>query len=198
MTSRADAADATRAALLEAAGRLLDDGGPDAVTVRAVGAQAGVTRGAPYGHFDDKQHLLTVIAGASWDAVTQRLRGLRDDPALTASDRLRGAVRGMVDVGLRHPHRYALMFVRPPAHAEIVLDAAAASQDVFLEIVGAAVGEERARTVGALLLAGAHGIANMESSGHLGSAKWGVTADELIDELVLRATLPNPQLSSET
>lgn len=189
MGTRTDAAEATRVALLDAAGQLLDEGGPDAVTLRAVGARAGVTRGAPYGHFDDKQHLLTVIAGESWDAVAARLRRLRDDATLSGADRLRGAVRGMVDVGLQRPHRYALMFVMPSAHAEIVLDAAAASQDVFLAIVGDVVGAERARTVGALLLAGAHGIASMESSGHLGSPKWGVTADDLIDELVLRATL---------
>jgi AcrR family transcriptional regulator len=54
MNSRAETAAATRKALLTAAGELLDEDGPDAVTLRAVGAHAGVSRGAPYGHFERK------------------------------------------------------------------------------------------------------------------------------------------------
>jgi AcrR family transcriptional regulator len=60
--SRVESAAATRRALLDAAADLLDTGGPDAVTLRAVGARAGVTRGAPYRHFPDKDSLLTAIA----------------------------------------------------------------------------------------------------------------------------------------
>ncbi|MBN9188177.1 MAG: TetR family transcriptional regulator, partial [Microbacterium sp.] len=42
MISRADSAASTRAGLLRAASELLDEGGTDAVTLRAVGARAGV------------------------------------------------------------------------------------------------------------------------------------------------------------
>jgi len=64
------------------------------------------------------------------------------------------------------------------------LEAASRSQDRFLEIVGAG----DARRYGALLMAGAHGIASMELSGHLSEAKWGTTGDELVATLV--ASLP--------
>ncbi len=37
-----------------AAADLLEEGGPDAVTLRAVGARAGVSRSAPYRHFTGK------------------------------------------------------------------------------------------------------------------------------------------------
>ena len=49
--SRVESAAATRRALLDDAAALLDSGGPDAVTLREVGARAGVSRGAPYRHF---------------------------------------------------------------------------------------------------------------------------------------------------
>ena len=68
------------------------------------------------------------------------------------------------------------------------LEAASRSQDRFLEIVGAIVGAGDARRYGALLMAGAHGIASMELSGHLSEAKWGTTGDELVATLV--ASLP--------
>lgn len=62
MVTRSKPAAITRRTLIAAAAELLDQSGPDAVTLRAVGARAGVSRGAPYGHFEDKAHLLTVLA----------------------------------------------------------------------------------------------------------------------------------------
>ena len=47
MTSRLESAAKTRRALLDAAAELLDEGGPEAVTLREVGSRAGVSRAAP-------------------------------------------------------------------------------------------------------------------------------------------------------
>src|SRR4051794_16883803 len=52
----------TRAAIVAAAGRLLEVGGPEAVTLRSVGAEAGVSRSATYRHFEDKADLLRALA----------------------------------------------------------------------------------------------------------------------------------------
>jgi AcrR family transcriptional regulator len=52
----------TRSALLGAAAGLLEEFGIGAVTLRAVGERAGVSRGAPYKHFADKEALLSVLA----------------------------------------------------------------------------------------------------------------------------------------
>ncbi|MFJ1916816.1 hypothetical protein ACIOGX_33370 [Streptomyces sp. NPDC088147] len=57
-------------------------------------------------------------------------------------------------------------------------------QDEFLAVVTGLVGERNAQHHGALLLAGTHGIADMELSGHLGTAALRTTADELVDTLV--------------
>src|ERR1700709_619308 len=99
MVSRDESSAATRRSLLDAAGSLLAEGGRGGVARRAVGSRAGVTRGAPYGHFDDKQHLLAVLAGESWNRLTDRLTGLRDDADLSTDKRGRSAVLDLVAGG---------------------------------------------------------------------------------------------------
>src|SRR5258705_11963256 len=101
MVTRSKSAATTRRALIAAAAELLDQGGPDAVTLRAVGARAGVSRGAPYGHFEDKAHLLTVLATDSWTRIAEELETLRSERELTAPLRLERALGVLVDVGRR-------------------------------------------------------------------------------------------------
>jgi AcrR family transcriptional regulator len=62
VTTRAESAAATRRSLLDAAEALLDRGGVEAVTLREVGAGAGVSHSAAYRHFADKESLLAVLA----------------------------------------------------------------------------------------------------------------------------------------
>src|SRR4028118_763436 len=75
----------TRVALLEAAAGLLEGGGVGAVTLRAVGERAGVSRQAPYNHFADKGVLLSVLAanylGRLGEAMAEAGRGAAAGPA---------------------------------------------------------------------------------------------------------------------
>jgi hypothetical protein len=98
---------------------------------------------------------------------------------LPAAEKLRGALRALTGVGRDQPHLYRMMCSAPGA-----VDAADRSQDEFRGIVAALVGERGARHYGALLLAGAHGIAGMELSGYLAADRWHTTADEVLDTLV--------------
>ncbi|MFG2621274.1 hypothetical protein ACGFXC_27030 [Streptomyces sp. NPDC048507] len=65
---------------------------------------------------------------------------------------------------------------------------AATSQAEFPAVVTDLVGAPDTRRYGALLLAGAHGIADMELTGHLGAEGLNATADELVDALVRMVT----------
>ncbi|CAN5122764.1 TetR/AcrR family transcriptional regulator [soil metagenome] len=179
MATRAETAALTRRALLDATAALLIAGGPDAVTLRAVGARAGVSRGAPYGHFADRDALLIALAVEQWHHVADGLAELVAAD-LTPGDRLLAALQSALDLARSQPHLHELMYTRPAKDAQALVDAASASQDVFLSIVAAVVGDRDSRRVGALLLSAAHGIAGMELAGHLGSEKWGVTGDELL------------------
>jgi AcrR family transcriptional regulator len=182
--SRAESAAATRRALLDDAAALLDTGGPDAVTLRGVGARAGVSRGAPYRHFADKESLLTAVAAASWERVGDRMHALRTDSRRGAADRLRAALAILITVSRQQPHLYHLMFSTPAGDPAAVVRAAQRSCDEFLAIVAAAFGEQNAQRYSAILLTGAHGAAGLESSGLLDTDKWHTTADELIDALL--------------
>ena len=51
-----------REALIEATLQLLEEGGPEHVTVREAGKRAGVSSGAPFRHFPTRTALLTAVA----------------------------------------------------------------------------------------------------------------------------------------
>lgn len=187
VVSRAESAAATRRALLDAAADLLDGGGPAAVTVRAVGARAGVTRGAPYRHFPDKESLLTAVAAGALDRLADELQAVRGDQRMPPADQLHRALAALMTVGRRRPHLYRLMFASPvgdPAAIDAAIQAAERAQHEFLAIVGALVGAQHAGRFAALLLTSAHGITDMEVSGHLAPDKWHTTAEELVSTLV--------------
>ncbi|MFD0883957.1 TetR/AcrR family transcriptional regulator [Streptosporangium algeriense] len=185
--SRVESAAATRRALLDAATDLLNSGGPDAVTLRAVGARAGVTRGAPYRHFPDKDSLLTTIATEALDRLADQVQAVRTDSRLPPADRLQHALSALMAIGRHQPHLYRLMFASPagdPAAIHAATQAADRAMDGFLAIVGDLIGAQHARQFAALLLTSAHGITDMEASGHLSSDKWHITAEELVSTLV--------------
>jgi AcrR family transcriptional regulator len=192
---RTESAAATRRALLDQAAALLDRGGPDAVTLREVGARAGVSRGAPYRHFCDKQSLLTAIAIESWGRLADHMQALQDDPRLLPADRMRAALTGVITVSRRQPHLYQLMFTTPTGDPSAVVRAAQRMCDEFLAIVSTVVGERDAARYAAVLLAGVHGAAGLESSGILSTDKWHTTAEELIDTLL--ATVAEADRHSE-
>jgi AcrR family transcriptional regulator len=183
VATRSETAAATRQSLLEAAGILLDAGGPEAVTLREVGARTGVSRSAPYRHFADKEALLTVLATNAVNELGDTLDGLAnsDDPP---EQSLRTALLSLVSIGQTRPHLYRLMFTAPTGDPTAAVRAADRTWELFIDIVGRVVGAEKARRYGALLLTNAHGIAGFESSGHLVWDKWQVTVEELIDMIV--------------
>ena len=51
-----------RKALIDAAVQLVEEGGPEKVSVREVAKRAGVSPGAPFRHFSNKTALMTAVA----------------------------------------------------------------------------------------------------------------------------------------
>lgn len=184
MVTRSETSAATRRALLDAAGALLDTGGPEAVTLREVGARAGVSRSAPYRHFADKESLLTVVATEAWSEVGDALEVLACSSDASPEKALRRALVSLVTIGRSRPHLYRLMFTTPAGDPTAAVRAAERAQDLFLEIVSAVVGPNQARQYGGLLLTSAHGITGLELSGHLVWDKWHSTAEDLVDLLI--------------
>lgn len=63
-----------RRALILAAERILERDGPQALSLRAVAREAGVSPAAPYHHFKDKNDLMLAIAMAGFEALGEEMR----------------------------------------------------------------------------------------------------------------------------
>ncbi|MEM6109963.1 TetR/AcrR family transcriptional regulator [Mycobacterium sp. 050272] len=183
MTTRAESAAATRRSLIEAAGVLLDLGGIEAVTLREVGARAGVSHSAAYRHFADKESLLAVVAMNALSELGDSLEALvnSDD---SPEESLRTGLLSLIDIGRTRPHLYRLMFTPPAGDPTEAMRVAQRAQDLFLDIVGRITGPQQASRYAALLLTSAHGITGLDLSGHMDLDKWHTDAEELVDTLI--------------
>ncbi|MDB5046078.1 MAG: regulatory protein TetR, partial [Deinococcus sp.] len=101
--------------LLSAALALLEEGGVEAVSTRAVSAAADVQAPTIYRQFGDMQGLLNAVATTGFtaylDAKVARTR--LADPV----EELREGWNLHVEFGLTHPHLYTLMYGTPQPDA---------------------------------------------------------------------------------
>jgi AcrR family transcriptional regulator len=106
--SEADVAD-FRERLCEAAERLFAERGPDAVTMRQLASELGVSPMTPYRYFKDKEDILAAVRTNGFDRFAQALERARDG---AKGARARGVAVGQayVDFAFQHPHTYKLMF----------------------------------------------------------------------------------------
>ena len=114
----------TRSAVLAAADALLEAGGPEAVTLRAVGVEAGVSRSAPYRHFESKADLLAALALRTLTDLGGAIRAASagGDPATA----LRRGCLAYVEYALGRPQHYLLVFgAVPMADPNPAIEAAA-------------------------------------------------------------------------
>jgi AcrR family transcriptional regulator len=80
-----------RNALVAAAVRLIEEGGPAAFSLREAAREVGVSANAAYRHFDDKSALMTAVATHGFEQLASRM--------LRAMDRAaRGQVTGPISV----------------------------------------------------------------------------------------------------
>jgi AcrR family transcriptional regulator len=97
--------------VLEAAADLLNSGGVEAVSTRAVAAAAGVQPPTIYRQFGDKQGLLDAVTGFVLQSYLhdKRRAAVTDDPVQDFRD----SWDLHVDFGLTHPDCYILAYVQP-------------------------------------------------------------------------------------
>ena len=101
-----------RQALLSAALELLDDAGVEGVTIRAVARRAGVAHSAPANHFRDRRALLTCLAAGIFSELAAEIQQSLTSKRLTGPARVRRFADVLLAFGLRHPHRYRLLWRR--------------------------------------------------------------------------------------
>ncbi len=95
--------------LVDAGRRILEAEGPDALSLRAVAREAGVSPAAPYHHFKDKGELLDAVAAEGWHELGQAISAARR-AAPNAASALTEIGVAYVLFARRNPALYRLMY----------------------------------------------------------------------------------------
>jgi AcrR family transcriptional regulator len=98
-----------RRALLDATLQLVDTHGPQGFTLRKAAQAAGVTPGATYHHFEDKDALIAAVAEEGFELLDEQLRAAAERPAASARDRSRNVGVAYVRFAVRYPTRFRVM-----------------------------------------------------------------------------------------
>ena len=174
-----------RRALIEAALDLLDAEGSAGVTIRAVAAKAGVSHAAPANHFRDRKALLTAVAKAEFEKISEHINsGL----ASTKKNRVRIFLDTIANYAFAHPNRYDLLW-----RSDLV-DHADADLSPLLDSLYASLCTELARepnhagrdidTVAVALWSMMHGYVALRLSGMFEPAEDRVTGEPRYDALM--------------
>ncbi|WP_433524899.1 TetR/AcrR family transcriptional regulator [Nocardia pseudovaccinii] len=189
----------TRTALVAAASELLTKGGPDHVTLRAVGAATGVSRTAPYRHFQDKDALLSTVAAENLTWLIDQMRQAAADTTGEGTPLYRAClayVRGAMD----RPDHYRLEFgdyqIQSPG--QVLLDAADECAAYFYELVADAQRDRilvpgDVREIAALIWAMLHGQVHLTLAEHLHEPRTveGATVMPRLIALALQSLAPH-------
>jgi AcrR family transcriptional regulator len=153
-------------ALVLAGRRILEREGPDAMSLRAVAREAGVSPAAPYHHFKDKGELLNAVAGEGWTALSVAVAKARTE-AKDPLHALNNIGVAYVQFAREHPALYRVMYrsacdrAEMPDHAKKEDSGWRHVRDALVE-AGADPADERELELATIALwCAAHGVAEM-------------------------------------
>ncbi len=108
-----------KSALLQAAHDILNQKGIEALSLRAIAAEAGVSHMAPYAHFKNKSQLYQAVAAAGFTELGERMAQVQDDSPPTRELILLYGVQ-YIEFAIRRPQMYRLMLsqTNPGQHLE--------------------------------------------------------------------------------
>ncbi|RSN15519.1 TetR family transcriptional regulator [Nonomuraea sp. WAC 01424] len=131
-TSRRDRLRAQTSAEIKAiAMKLMTDGGPDAITLRAIAREMGMTAGAIYSYFATRDDLITTLIGDVYTSAVEAAEAARDAvPPTDPGARILAWALAMRGWALANPEGFRLIYgdpvpgYRPPGdgpgkHAEV-------------------------------------------------------------------------------
>ncbi|MCA9535010.1 MAG: TetR/AcrR family transcriptional regulator [Myxococcales bacterium] len=165
-----------RDALLAAATDMLAETGPRGLSLREAARRAGVSTGAPYRHFKDKDALLTALATRGFLALDAALRAVDTAAAdATPLERLRRLGVAYVEFAIAQPALFRLMFGEfgPATDASEELAQAVRASGAHLPAAVEAVrregllGDFETEDVTLLAWSVVHGVASLYLDGHL-------------------------------
>lgn len=120
----------TRLALLDAAEQIVENQGPDALSVRAVADAIGVSTRAVYSTFGSKSGLLDALSQRAYELLAAAITQLpaTDDPG---RDAVEAALHVFRPMAIGHPSLFRLAFLRVVPDLDVGAGTLAAAADAF-------------------------------------------------------------------
>jgi AcrR family transcriptional regulator len=155
-----------RAALLDAALEVLEEGGATALSLRAVARRAGVSPAAPYRHYADREALVSAVAAVGYLDLAERLGAAH--PAPSTAEQLADVAVAYVRFAIERPALFRIMFSEPCDRDNDERVAATAAVTLYLrEIVARAFPDSDPAALAPAIWALVHGLAFLHLDGKL-------------------------------
>ena len=185
-----------RETLLRSALTAVRERGVDALSLRELARDLGVSHAAPRRHFSDRQALLDAVALEGFSRLESALHRASDSAGQDFDSRLRAGTRAYIDFATQERDLLELMFTGK--HREGAENLQAAAEQTFsamLEVIhqGQAEGALPAgdpERIGLVLFATTQGIATLYVTGMVSDEQLGWLIDEAIDRF-LRGARPS-------
>jgi AcrR family transcriptional regulator len=179
-----------RSALIEQAQRTVDERGVQAVSLRELAREVGVSHAAPRRHFADRQALLDALAEDGFERLGDALGDAVEDAGPSFDARLHALSRAYIGFATGHPALLELMFAgKQRAGADGVREMADRAFATALEVIAEAqaTGDLRAGDPGRVAIvafATLQGLATMANGGMIDGAPVGAVVTDAIDQLL--------------
>jgi AcrR family transcriptional regulator len=175
-----------RDALVQAALAEAEQGGPEAISIKALAKKLGVSQPAPYRHFADREALLAAVTAEAFRQFSALMRETIRKPSKRS--KLSRFAQATLSFGLRRNGIYRLMFAtRTMACATKDSELHAAKMEtlaLLLEALEApAVGLLRERYA-LQIWAAVHGVVMLAEQGLLTGKIANVSREELVEDMV--------------
>ena len=180
-----------RDALVQAALAEAEQGGPEAISLKALAKQLGVSQPAPYRHFADREALLEAVTAEAFRQFNAVLRESIGKPS--KHSKLSRLAQAALAFGLRRNGIYRLMFASrtmscSPRDSELH-NAAMETFDLLLESLEVpAVGFLRERQA-LKIWAALHGVVMLAEQGLLTGQVAQTSREELVEDIVRESKL---------
>ena len=180
-----------RDALVQAALREAEQGGAEAISIKALAKELGVSQPAPYRHFADREALLAAVTAEAFRQFSAMLRDEIGKPSKRS--KLSRLAQATLAFGLRRNGIYRLMFVsRIMACASKGSELHHAAKETFALVLEAleapAVGLLRERSA-LKIWASLHGVVMLAEQGLLTGQVANITREELVEDIVAQTKL---------
>ena len=99
-----------RAALLQAALAIIEDTGPQGLTIREVARRAGVSHAAPYRHFTNKDELILAVVEQGFELMHDTMMAEKTAAGPDPVNQFAASGMAYLNFAMRYPAYYRVMF----------------------------------------------------------------------------------------